>query len=177
MYDVDIPRLHAIDRECAAQDERAERTALHGNRLAFEIAHRAHTAAPDDDIGAVRYIDDQDDPRLQPIGGEPEQFVQADDHSVDRLVAKGAHHFTRRRIFDELHGGRIETPQLTREIEWLAADPDVRTDAQRGFLPAATEERKRQGAACQSAHEGANAPAAARHVTTLRPERKCSPRS
>ena len=114
---------------------------------------------------------------MQSIGGEPEQFVQADDHAVDRLIAKGAQHFAGRRVFDELHGGWIEAAQLTREVEGLAPDPDVRTDAQRGFLCAATAERKHQGDACQRTHEGPNAQAAARHLTTLRPERKYSPRS
>ncbi len=145
VHDVDVARLHAVERQRPAQHERAERAAFHRDRLALEVVHRPHAATAHDHVGAVRHVDHQDDPRLQPVRGEPEQLVQADDHAVDGLVAKRAQDFARRRILDELHGRRIQATQLPREVERLAPDPDVGADAQGGFrLAHAAGERKQQ---------------------------------
>ena len=121
--------------------------------------------------------DHQDDVRLQPIRGQSEQLIQADDHAVDRLVAESAQHFAGRRILDELHDAGIEMAELAREVERLAADPHVGADAQRGLgLAHAAGERRRHAAR-------KHRPASARHfarsdessfIAHARPGRRCS---
>jgi hypothetical protein len=79
-----------------------------------------------------------------PSTARPEQLVEADHHAVDRLVAERAQHLARRRVLDELDRGRIEPAELAREVERLAADPDVGADAQRvvGLAHAAAERER-----------------------------------
>jgi hypothetical protein len=72
--------------------------------------HRPHAAAAYDHVRPVRHVHHQDDPRLQPIHGKPEQLVQADDHAVDGLVAIGAKDFARRWILDKLNGRGSRRP-------------------------------------------------------------------
>ena len=131
VHDVDVAGLHAVERQRAAQHERAKRTAFHRHRLALEVAHRAHAVPAHDHVGAVRDVDHEDDPGLQPVGGEAEELVEADDHAVDGLVAIGAQHLARGGVLHELHDVRIEVAELAREIQRLAADPYVGADAQR----------------------------------------------
>src|SRR4029078_10496106 len=90
-----------------------------------EVAHRLHADTADDNVGAVRDVDDQDDPRLKTIGGETEQLIEADNHAIDRLIAKSAQHLARRRIFDELDDRCIEALEFAGEVQRLAAGPNI----------------------------------------------------
>ena len=106
----------------------------------------------DDHVRPVGHVHDQDDPRLQPVHGESEQLVQADDHAVDGLVAKGAKDFARRWILDKLHRFGVEMTQLPRQVERFASDPDIGADAQGGFRFAhATAQREQKRDACENA--------------------------
>src|SRR5207248_11666281 len=77
--------------------------------------------------------DHEDDPRLQSIRSEAEQFVETDDHAIDGLIAKRAQHFARGRILNQLHGRGIQAPELASQIERLAPNPDIGADAERRF--------------------------------------------
>ena len=152
MHDVDIARLHAIDRQSPAQHEGAERAAFHGDRFAFEVAHRPHATTAHDHVGAVGDVHHQDDPRLEPVRGESEQLIEADHHPVDRLITKSAKDFARRWILHQLHGRRFEATQLPRQVKRLAPYPYVGADAQRGFRFAhATGQQEHKRDACKSA--------------------------
>jgi hypothetical protein len=89
MHHGDFACSHATDGQSAAQDERTQRPAFDRHPLAAQILHRAHAGAAYDNIGSMRHIHDRHHFGLQFICGENEQLVQADDHPVDRLVAKG----------------------------------------------------------------------------------------
>jgi len=146
----------------------------HRDRFALEVAHRFHAAATHDDIGAVGDVHDEDDPRLQTIHGEPEQLVEAYHHAVDRLVAKCAQDFARRRVLDELDGGGVQPAELPREIQRLAAYPDIGADAQRSLgLTRTAEERQQEHPAGDDIKTRSGARGGF-HVT-LHPARKCSP--
>jgi hypothetical protein len=143
VHDVDIACLHIVEGQCAAQHEGAQGAAFHRDRLALEITHRPHAGTAYDHVGAVGHVHHQNDPRLKSVRGESEQLVEADDHAVDRLVAKRTQDIARRWIFHELYDRRIELAQLPRQVKRFAPYPDVGTDAQRGFRLACNRQARR----------------------------------
>jgi hypothetical protein len=116
--------------------------------------HRPHPATTDDRVSPVGHVHHQNDPRLQPILGESEQFIQADHHAVDGLVAKSAMNLARRRILHELYGRRIQATQVPRQVKRFAPYPDIGTDTQGGFrLAHATSQRKQKHQVCKNAQK------------------------
>ena len=111
VHHLDVARLHAV-RAPARGSARTRRARRSRPRPTCPSRSRIvlHAGAADDDVGAVRDVDDQDDPRLQPVDREAEQLVEADHHAVDRLVAEGAQHLARRRVLDELHRAGSSLP-------------------------------------------------------------------
>lgn len=144
--DLDIALPHPVLRQGAAQHIRSQDPALDRHPLAHQVLHGAQLRPPDDGIAAVGDVDHQYDPRSKIILGQHQHLVQADRHAVDGLVAESPHDLAGRGILDEPDRLGIEKTEIAREIEGLAAGPDVGADAQRrrGIVAASGEGQQDQ---------------------------------